>query len=81
MVPVEAGAAGGRGDGDGGPPSNLEYLSQRVEYSEGRLVDENKVGVMMGWEQPLMEAHAKAVCQQVGMGWDGTVAVVPRQHL
>jgi hypothetical protein len=50
-------------DGDHGKP----YLQQRVEYSEGRLMDEESKGVMMAWEKPLMEAHAKCVC---GAGGD-----------
>ena len=42
------------------------YLQQRVEYSEGRLMDEESKGVMMSWENPLMEAHAKAICTGCG---------------
>lgn len=42
------------------------YLQQRVEYSEGKLVDEENKGVMMAWENPLMAAHAKAVCANGG---------------
>eukprot|EP01018_Ginkgo_biloba_P040211 Gb_21044 [translate_table: standard] len=42
--------------------SNTEYLEQRVMYSEDRLMDAESKGVMMAWEKPLMEAHAKAVC-------------------
>ncbi|GLJ43724.1 hypothetical protein SUGI_0910380 [Cryptomeria japonica] len=39
-----------------------DYLEQRVLYSEDRLMDEEGKGVMMAWEKPLMEAHARAVC-------------------
>ena len=36
------------------------YLAQRVHYEgEERLMDEEGRGVMMAWEGPLMEAHAK----------------------
>lgn len=42
--------------------SNTEYLEQRVLYSEDKLLDEENKGVMMAWEKPLMEAHARAVC-------------------
>ena len=38
------------------------YLAQRVHYEGAdRLMDEEGRGVMMAWEGPLMEAHAK-VC-------------------
>lgn len=46
--------------------SHKPYLQQRVEYGEGRLMDEESKGVMMAWENPLMEAHAKAICSQGG---------------
>eukprot|EP00897_Mesotaenium_endlicherianum_P000026 jgi/Mesen1/10023/ME000073S09303 len=53
--------------GNGGSKAgNLQYLQQRVEFSETRLVDEEQQGVMMAWERPLMEAHAHAICQQGG---------------
>jgi len=42
--------------------SNTEYLEHRVLYSEDKLLDEEDKGVMMAWEKPLMEAHARAVC-------------------
>ncbi|KAG0586277.1 hypothetical protein KC19_2G078200 [Ceratodon purpureus] len=42
------------------------YLQQRVEYSEGKLLDEENKGVMMAWENPLMAAHAKAICANGG---------------
>ncbi|KAH9297682.1 hypothetical protein KI387_029364 [Taxus chinensis] len=42
--------------------SSAGYLEQRVLYSEDRLMDEEDKGVMMAWEKPLMEAHARAVC-------------------
>ena len=43
------------------------YLAQRVHYEgEERLMDEEGRGVMMAWEGPLMEAHAKVrqTCSQ-----------------
>ncbi|EFJ15138.1 hypothetical protein SELMODRAFT_118824 [Selaginella moellendorffii] len=42
--------------------SNKDYLEARLSFSEGKLVNEESEGVMMAWERPLMEAHAKAVC-------------------
>ena len=44
-------------------PSNSSYLEQRVQYlrEDNQLVDEESQGVMMAWEGPLMQAHAK-VC-------------------
>ncbi|KAL5988154.1 hypothetical protein ACLOJK_035917 [Asimina triloba] len=41
---------------------NGEYLEERVVFSEDRLVDSDSKAVMMAWEKPLMEAHAKAIC-------------------
>eukprot|EP00271_Cylindrocystis_brebissonii_P006431 TRINITY_DN19226_c0_g1_i1.p1 TRINITY_DN19226_c0_g1~~TRINITY_DN19226_c0_g1_i1.p1 ORF type:complete len:358 (-),score=85.01 TRINITY_DN19226_c0_g1_i1:220-1293(-) len=49
--------------GDEGADGEAPYLAQRVEYSEGRLMDEQQSAVMMAWEKPLMEAHATAVLQ------------------
>ncbi len=42
-------------------PSNSRYLEQRVQYlkEDKQLVDEESQGVMMAWEGPLMQAHAK----------------------
>ena len=42
-------------------PSNSSYLEQRVQYLKkgAQLVDEESQGVMMAWEGPLMQAHAK----------------------
>lgn len=61
------------------------YLAQRVHYEgEERLMDEEGRGVMMAWEAPLMEAHAKvrqrrsqcAVLCSPGSdrSWEGMVA-------
>ncbi|XP_058069955.1 protein arginine N-methyltransferase 2 [Magnolia sinica] len=41
---------------------NVDYLEERVVFSEDRLMDSNSKAVMMAWEKPLMEAHAKAIC-------------------
>ena len=42
-------------------PSNSSYLEQRVDYlkNDAQLVDQESQGVMMAWEGPLMQAHAK----------------------
>ncbi|KAI5084150.1 hypothetical protein GOP47_0000319 [Adiantum capillus-veneris] len=42
--------------------SNKHYLEERVMFSEDKLLDEESKGIMMSWEKPLMEAHARAVC-------------------
>ncbi|KAL5706894.1 type IV protein arginine methyltransferase [Ranunculus cassubicifolius] len=42
------------------------YLEDRVTFSEGKLMDSNSKAIMMAWEEPLMEAHAKAVCSAGG---------------
>lgn len=39
-----------------------DYLEDRVTFSEDKLMDSNSKAIMMAWEKPLMEAHAKAVC-------------------
>lgn len=38
------------------------YLESRVSFSEERVMDADSKAVMMEWERPLMEAHARAVC-------------------
>ena len=44
-------------------PFNSSYLEQRVQYlkQDEQLVDEDSQGVMMAWEGPLMQAHAKVL--------------------
>ncbi|XP_078442760.1 ankyrin repeat family protein [Wolffia australiana] len=51
------------------PPGEPEekYLEERVLFSEDRIMDSESKAVMMAWERPLMEAHARAICG----GWDG----------
>ncbi|XP_020579150.1 protein arginine N-methyltransferase 2 [Phalaenopsis equestris] len=52
-----------RGGGDGeGAASQEVYLSERVSFGEDRIVDAESKAVMMAWEKPLMEAHARAIC-------------------
>ncbi|CAG8472499.1 17534_t:CDS:2 [Acaulospora colombiana] len=50
-------------------PSNIQYLSQPLKYSEDgtKLLDFENNGVMMGWERPLMERHAKLLCPREGL--------------
>lgn len=43
-----------------------DYLEDRVSFSEDKLMDSDSKAVMMAWEKPLMEAHAKAVCSGGG---------------
>jgi len=51
------------------------YLQERLCYEDGRLVDADGCGVMMGWEAPLMFQHARlllpnpgADCLNIGFG-------------
>ncbi len=44
--------------------SSRDYLASSVTYKDGQLLDEDGEAVMMGWEAPLMERHAEAICQQ-----------------
>ncbi|XVE70167.1 hypothetical protein DITRI_Ditri10aG0050500 [Diplodiscus trichospermus] len=46
--------------------SEGDYLEDRVTFSEDKLMDSDSKAVMMAWEKPLMEAHAKAVCSGGG---------------
>ncbi|XP_027355799.1 protein arginine N-methyltransferase 2 isoform X1 [Abrus precatorius] len=46
--------------------SGHDYLEDRVSFSEDKLMDSDSKAVMMAWEKPLMEAHAKAVCSGGG---------------
>ncbi|XP_008780894.1 protein arginine N-methyltransferase 2 [Phoenix dactylifera] len=52
--------------GGGGGDSN--YLEERVAFSEDKLMDAESKAVMMAWERPLMEAHARAICGSGGGG-------------
>ncbi|CAD7697309.1 unnamed protein product [Ostreobium quekettii] len=47
-----------------GQVSNQDFLARSVRYSSSndRILDEDGEAVMMEWEQPLMEAHAEAIC-------------------
>lgn len=45
---------------------SVDYLDDRVSFSEDKLMDAESKAVMMAWEKPLMEAHAKAICSQGG---------------
>ncbi|XP_051139392.1 protein arginine N-methyltransferase 2 [Andrographis paniculata] len=42
------------------------YLEDRVTFSEDKVMDMESKAVMMAWERPLMEAHAKAICSGGG---------------
>ncbi|KAJ3154209.1 hypothetical protein HDU86_004753 [Geranomyces michiganensis] len=48
-------------------PSNADYLSRPLTFSEGRILDADKNGVMMGWEAPLMERHAAVIAPTPGL--------------
>ena len=68
-----------------------EYLSRNVRYEGDTLFDEANDGVMMEWERPLMEEHARRLCAGggkdvlnvgFGMGIIDTAisALAPRSH-
>lgn len=38
------------------------YLSSKLTYSNGLLLDADKNAVMMGWEEPLMQKHVDILC-------------------
>ncbi|XP_073032643.1 protein arginine N-methyltransferase 2 [Primulina eburnea] len=45
---------------------NGDYLDDRVTFSEDKVMDRESKAVMMAWEKPLMEAHAKTICSGGG---------------
>lgn len=45
-----------------------DYLEERVRFGEDRIMDSESKAVMMSWELPLMEAHARAICSGGGDG-------------
>jgi protein arginine N-methyltransferase 2 len=50
--------------------SNADYLAMPLHYSDDgtKLLDEEKNAVMMDWEGPLMQEHAKILCERPGKG-------------
>lgn len=48
--------------GGDGSTSNEGYLEERVVFGEDMIMDADSKAVMMAWERPLMEAHARAIC-------------------
>ncbi|KAJ2703061.1 Arginine N-methyltransferase 2 [Coemansia sp. IMI 203386] len=56
----------GSSDNEEKRAANEDYLNQPVVYSGDSLVDAEKNGVMMSWEAPLMELHAKTICASPG---------------
>ncbi|CAK9182853.1 unnamed protein product [Ilex paraguariensis] len=46
--------------------SEGDYLEDRITFSEDKLMDSSSKAIMMAWERPLMEAHAKTVCSGGG---------------
>ena len=46
----------------GAGPVNRDYLAGSLRYEDGKLLDAEGEGVMMGWETPLMERHAEIIC-------------------
>lgn len=60
------------------PPSDQGYLSERLVYRDGQLLDEQGEAVMMDWEAPLMREHARIICRGKarvvrGGDWPGAV--------
>lgn len=51
-----------------GSASNSQYLENPVEYTADgeKLMDTESEAVMMEWEKPLMEIHAKVICGEGG---------------
>ncbi|KAL0352127.1 UNVERIFIED_CONTAM: hypothetical protein Scaly_1601400 [Sesamum calycinum] len=66
---------------------NGDYLEDRVTFSEDKVMDTESKAVMMAWERPLMEAHAKAICSggghilNVGLAWVSWILQYNNTHL
>lgn len=48
--------------------ANREYVKQKLKYEGDVLYDAGGGGVMMGWEEPLMEKHAEQISPYAGAG-------------
>eukprot|EP00127_Corallochytrium_limacisporum_P000690 Clim_evm9s23 gene=Clim_evmTU9s23 len=59
MGKSQVGKSGDSGSGDAKGEDG--YLKQSLKYSEGRLVDADGHGVMMGWETPIMRRSAEII--------------------
>ena len=69
---------------------NSDYLSSKLEYQDGKLLDGEGEAVMMEWERELMVRHAEIICAgggdvlNVGFGMgiiDGEIQKLkPRSH-
>jgi type IV protein arginine methyltransferase len=46
--------------------SHLINFLTKLHFSFDRIMDTDSKAVMMAWEKPLMEAHARAVCTKGG---------------
>lgn len=51
--------------------ASASYLAENLTYDHSRpggslLSDESQKAVMMQWEGPIMQAHARAICSQGG---------------
>jgi len=53
--------------GDERETANAAYLQQPLRYEDGKLLDAESNGVMMGWEGPLMRMHADVLCPTTGL--------------
>ncbi|KAI8622546.1 S-adenosyl-L-methionine-dependent methyltransferase [Chytriomyces sp. MP71] len=51
---------------DAGQVDVSDYLNKKLTYTDGLLVDADGNAVMMGWEGPLMERHAKVIAAEPG---------------
>jgi len=48
------------------PKPNDDFLSTKLRFVDDTILDANNDAVMMGWEGPLMELHAKVLCPEPG---------------
>ncbi|KAH6583289.1 hypothetical protein BASA60_001513 [Batrachochytrium salamandrivorans] len=56
---LDTGAATTQKDKSAAVIPNASYLARKLVFSKGRLLDSDGNAVMMGWEAPLMERHAR----------------------
>ncbi|KAH6572083.1 hypothetical protein BASA60_006855 [Batrachochytrium salamandrivorans] len=64
---LDTGAATTQKDKSAAVIPNASYLARKLVFSKGRLLDSDGNAVMMGWEAPLMERHAKAIAPTPGL--------------
>jgi len=48
------------------PAPNHDFLKSKLRFVDNTILDANNDAVMMGWEGPLMDLHARVLCPEPG---------------